>query len=527
MKKAGLILKAALLFVFAAAAIFAVTAAAKTPSDLSVARAELSFVKAGLTASGKTVYDPFVNYYNAKGEELNGVVTKKAVFYYDGAETEESRVYLAAGDTLSAYCTVDGVKSNSVDLKGAFVSSMPFIVITPLSQGDPFAAELKIYDNGGLNSMDDVPTVLYASLSNRGKWSATFPKPQYNVKLTDKSGDEAKYGLLGMTAGTDFVFNNPYADKSLVRNYLAYRLGEQMLDASLESRLCEVFIDRNGDGELSDKEYFGVYLVCEKINRKNVGVLKNGGFIVARDKVVDGDKYFTLPSSVYLAMHGTGYAFAHRVKYPTESSITDEEFDYIRDFITELDARIKSGDITESGYAEMLDVDSYIDCVLINEVLKNADGFSFSTYFYMRNRSEKLYSGPVWDFDLSCGNLVRGDGSLANPEGFYTLKTEWTVYLMKDPAFTSRLKERYNMWRKGPLSTENILGIVNGAVEKLKSSGAADRQFDRFPELMNGSFNKNVYSFFVDTRSYGEEMNVMTDFLEKRLEWLDTAINGL
>ena len=116
MKKAGFVIKAALLVIIAAAAIFAVTTAAKAPSDGTVARAELSSVKAGLTASGKTVYDPFVNYYNEKGEELNGVVSKKAVLYYGGAKTKESRVYLEAGETLTAYSVVDGVKSNPMDL---------------------------------------------------------------------------------------------------------------------------------------------------------------------------------------------------------------------------------------------------------------------------------------------------------------------------------------------------------------------------------------------------------------------------
>ena len=56
MKKAGFIIKAVLLIALAAAVVTAVTTAAKAPSDGAVARAELSFVRIGLTKSGKTVY---------------------------------------------------------------------------------------------------------------------------------------------------------------------------------------------------------------------------------------------------------------------------------------------------------------------------------------------------------------------------------------------------------------------------------------------------------------------------------------
>ncbi len=468
-----------------------------------------------------------VTLYNKEGEVLNGYVKPENIkLYSSGGEVNGLEVTDTSNSFITVYCEVDGIKSKAVTVYRIFSSNLPIFVLTPKGGTSDLAyAELAVYDNGNYNTVADTPEIYEIKYSERGNWSTTFPKPQYNIKILDTNGEELDVPLLGMTAGSDFVMSNTYSDKSLVRNLLAYRLGEEMLEASLESRLCEVWIDRNGNGQLTDNEYFGVYLIVEKINRKNVGISKDG-YIIARDKVGADDVYFTLSSDIFKKYHGIAYPFAQRIKYPTELKITKQQIRDIQDEISALHEMLLTEPITSTNYKDYIDIDSYVNAVLINEVLKNADGFHFSTYFY-KNPGEKLKSGPVWDFDLSCGNLVRGDGSLAKPEGFYTLDTEWTARMMKDPEFVSLLKSRYYELRKTTLSNENILGIINDAVVELTKTGAAERHFKRFPELMNGRYNQSLGNLFIDTRSYDEEINTMKNFLVNRLAWLDEEIAKL
>ncbi|MBQ2945062.1 MAG: CotH kinase family protein [Clostridia bacterium] len=501
----------------------------KVPRDLAIASVTVDTTQMflGDNLEGKIRFG--VTYYNKKGEVLNGYVSPRDIkLYSTGGVVDGLEVTDTESDSITVYCTVDGIKSNELTVTRVFSSNLPIMVFTPKGNlGENSYATIKVYDNGSYNTLDDECDTYSVKYSKRGKWSTVFPKPQYNIKLVDEKNQEISAALLGMTAGSDFVMNNPYADKSLIRNYLAYNLGEQILEASLESRLCEVWIDRNGNGELVENEYFGVYLICEKITRKNVGVVKNEGYIVARDKVDADDVYFTLPSDIYRKYHGLVYPFAHRVKYPTESKITKSQLKDIQEEITDLHNMITAEPITETAYKDLIDIESYIDALLINEVMKNADGFFFSTYFYKENAESKLKSGPVWDFDLSAGNLNRETGALSKPEGFYMLETEWTVQMLKDPEFKAALRSRYAELREGALSDENIIGIIDGAVELLCEGGAVERNFDRFPELMDGRYKEIIGDFFVETKSYEEEISLMKSFLINRLEWLDREIPNI
>lgn len=517
---AGVILAASLTFLF--------FQSGKTPTDLKIHSVEVTSAEQflGNNIEGRLRFG--VTLYNKDGDVLNGYVKPKSVtLYSSGGVVNGLEVIDTESDFINVYCEVDGIRSKTVTVYRIFSSNLPIVVLTPKGgTADLAYAELAVYDNGSYNTIADIPEKYEIKYSERGNWSTTFPKPQYNIKFLDAHGAEVDVPLLGMTAGSDFVMSNTYSDKSLIRNLLAYRLGEQMLEASLESRLCEVWIDRNGNGQLTDNEYFGVYLIVEKINRKNVGISKEGGYLIARDKVGSDDVYFTLSSDIFKKDHGLAYPFAQRIKYPTELKITKQQIRDIQTEITALHEMLLTEPITSVNYKDYIDIDSYINAVLINEVLKNADGFHFSTYFY-KNPGEKLKSGPVWDFDLSCGNLVRGDGTLAKPTGFYTVNTEWTARMMNDPEFLSLFKERYYHLRESVLSNENILGIIDGAVSDLTALGAAERHFKRFPELMDGSYNQSLGNLFTDTASYDEEIYEMKKFLTERLAWLDKEIEKL
>ena len=99
----------------------------------------------------------------------------------------------------------------------------------------------------------------------RGNTSQDFKKKSYSFKVYDKHLQEKKVGLLNLPEHEHWILYGPYADKSLMRNVLAYSLWEQMGYYSPKTKFCELSI--NGF-------YQGVYVLCEKIrvdtNRLNL-----------------------------------------------------------------------------------------------------------------------------------------------------------------------------------------------------------------------------------------------------------------
>jgi spore coat protein CotH len=59
----------------------------------------------------------------------------------------------------------------------------------------------------------------------------------------------------------------------------------------------------------------------------------------------------------------------------------------------------------EDGYKTVIDVPSFVDFMLVNE-LSNSDVYQSSTFFH-KDRDGKLRAGPVWDFNLSLGSTLQ------------------------------------------------------------------------------------------------------------------------
>jgi hypothetical protein len=87
-----------------------------------------------------------------------------------------------------------------------------------LNKDDYVAGTIKIYPNG-----EGEPVFSSAmGIRGRGNTTWTYPKKPYRIKLGSAGS------ILGMPADKDWVLLANYADKSLMRNSLAFGLGEQM-----------------------------------------------------------------------------------------------------------------------------------------------------------------------------------------------------------------------------------------------------------------------------------------------------------
>jgi hypothetical protein len=177
----------------------------------------------------------------------------------------------------------------------------------------------------------------------------------------------------------------------------------------------------------------------------------------------------------------------------------------------------------KGDYSELIDEASFIDWFIVNEFLKNVDSGYSSVYFH-KDKSGLLKMGPVWDFDLSSGNYGHLQEDLRGPEGWYTARYDKNIFflhLMEYPTFRANLKLRWN----------EVYDLILANIESiypLVDSMARSRYLNF--ELWNiiGS-NLDWYTapeiLVLDT--YEEQVYFLIDFLTKRAEWLNQAINNL
>lgn len=359
----------------------------------------------------------------------------------------------------------------------------------------------------------------------RGSSSQMFDKKSYGFETWDETGEDLKTTLGGFPEEEDWILYGPYSDKSLVRNVLIYELSNNMGQYASKTKFYELEI--NG-------VFQGVYVLMEKIKRdKNrVDISKNkaeditGGYIIKIDKPTgDGDWY---DENIAFGRGNINFLY----EYPKADDISEEQKEYIQDYIHLFETALVSEgfESIENGYRQFIDLDSFIDFFILNELSKNPDGFRLSTYLH-KEKGGKLKMGPIWDFNLAFGNVNYCDGD--SPFGWAHRFNDicsgdtwqvpfWWNRFLDDPEYVSLLKERWAILRSGILSEDIVLGRLRELQENLKGSSAIDKNFGKW--LILGKYiwpNK----FIGD--SYDSEINYLEEWIIERFEWLDQNINEL
>ncbi len=416
----------------------------------------------------------------------------------------------------------------------AVEDKLPLFSITT-DNGEEIINEPKIDAQMTLTEKGTVTYEGRIGIEIRGSTSQMFPKKSFSLETRDADGNGTDVSLLGFPEEEDWILHGPYSDKSLIRNMLNYDLSRDMGMYASRTQLVELNIN---------EAYSGVYVFMEKLkrdkNRIDINKLKDdensgedltGGYILKIDKGVDNQNSF---ASQYAPLGGSkGQEIRFIYNYPKLEKITPEQKDYIATYINNFETALASDNFSDSvnGYAAYMDVDSFIDFFILNELSNNVDGYRISTYMH-KDKNEKLKMGPIWDFNLAFGNVDFCSGEETNVwaykfnercESYNTLIIPfWWERLLEDPAFVSRLQERWSTLRANTLSDVSILGKIDGYTDLMNKAGAIETNFETWSVL-------GVYVwpniFIGDT--YDDEMGYIKNWITDRTSWLDDGINGL
>ncbi len=427
-------------------------------------------------------------------------------------------------------------------------SNLPLVFIN--TDGKPIPNEPKImarmgiiYHGVGQTHRLDEPFNDYdgvVGIELRGSSSRSWKKKQYGFETREENGENKNISLMGLPAENDWILNAPYIDKSFLRNVLSYDLARRMGHYASRTRYCELFL--NG-------EYMGIYILMEKIkrdkNRVNIARLDSadiegddltGGYIIKIDKW--GNDGF---ESKYLPLNGTNRKILYQYHYPADDVILPVQKAYIKNHILAFEDMMFSDDFAdpETGYPAWIDVDSFVDFFIINELNKNVDGYRLSTFIHKDKDSKdgRLKMGPIWDFNLAFGlaNYYDGedtDGWMLDEQSFgQDIRDRndpwqipfWWARLFQEPAFNHRIKQRWVALRGNVLDVNRIHAFIDAVADTLDE--AKDRNFAIWtgPGEPGEGFWP-VPGIFYTFRTYQDEIDYLKSWISDRIAWMDENI---
>jgi hypothetical protein len=344
-------------------------------------------------------------------------------------------------------------------------------------------------------------------IRGRGNSTWTMPKKPYRLRLG------AGTPLLGMPANRHWALLANHADKTLLRNDLVFDLARRLGDAWVP-RSRFVHLQLNG-------RYDGVYQLTEHIRvdaaRVDIPELTiadttapaiTGGYLLEVDELRGEEFCWETPRAAMPVCAKSPETLRRPGWEPHRAYITG----YLRDAEDALFGPAFRD--PQRGYAAYIDVASAIDYFLVNELVRNVDGNMRRSTFLTKPRGEKLHFGPLWDFDITLGN-VNYDGADATA-GWQIRPAPWFTRLWQDPAFERRVKTRWQQlrsdgtiaaWRQSILTRWDYMSVEQR------------RNFERWPIL-----NTWVWPNRIVPGSYDGEMAALQEWLAARISWLDTQL---
>lgn len=338
------------------------------------------------------------------------------------------------------------------------------------------------------------------SLEMKGRGNSTWglPKKPYRLKLDNKAS------ILGLAAAKNWVLLANYSDKTLMRTSFAFELG-QSLGTDFTPNAIPVEVVLNG-------VYLGSYLLTEQVEvnkgRVDITELKtgdittdkiSGGYLLEVDERLDEDFWFR-----------TNKKLPFNIKSPKD--INQTQLNYIRNYIQDTENAIFATNFADpqNGYAKYINVNSFINWYLVQELVKNQDARKYSSIFYYKDRNGKLGMGPLWDFDLAIGNVNYSEA--IGPRGWWVKNGTWFNRLFDDPAFKQKVRARWDEIKNKEIA--KALDNIDNRASYLELSQREN--FKRWDIL-----NEQVWPNPQILGSYEAEVKQIKEWLKIRITWLD------
>ena len=381
-----------------------------------------------------------------------------------------------------------------------------------------------------------------------GHSTALMPKLAYHMKLTTSldllnvMGLQCPYITNGSGKPTcdkskSFVLLANYDDKTFLRDWSASALanaipiGNGYLNSPPESptpsgtsalmpwATHSLFVELYLNGV-----YEGNYQLIEEVkvdsHRINIAELTEtetgptqvtGGYLMEIDVNQDEAFVFQTPQGLPIGLIDPDF---------TPDPEVPEQTTYISNYVIAAENALFGSSFTDPvlGWRAYFDEASAINFYIVNDVMGNVDGGDFlsSDYLYKNVNNPLLYMGPVWDFDISSGN-VNFFPIVSAVQPWMQIHGTWYVQWLTDPGFRADLVTQWNTLKKNGVFTAWLASIRQQATG-LEQSQA--NNFGRWP--MQGL---EVWPNPQAAGSYDSEVNYLINWVTLRIAYLDSLFN--
>jgi len=385
-------------------------------------------------------------------------------------------------------------------------SNLPTFFITTLNSQPVVDKDNYLTGNIVVKSSDTTEDLsMVTQIKGRGNSTWGLAKKPYRIKLNSKTK------LLNLPAkAKSWVLLANYADKTLMRNALAFKVSSLLgFEFTPSARFVDIVL--NGT-------YLGNYLLTDQMEagpgRVNIDIQDStvitepditGGYFLELDGfAADPDIWFTSGKGLKMTVH-------------SPDVMNKAQLAYIQNYINGFENALFSTNFKDpvKGYRAIVDTTSLINWYIGCELTGNSDSF-WSTYIYKKRSDDKLYFGPMWDYDIAFNNDSRlGDATTKlMRESAFDPRT-WINQLWLDDWFRAAVWRR---WQK--LNGADLLGTLTTFIDQTSTLLNASQQlnFQTWNVL-----NTKVYMEQNLFTTYSAGVDYLKTYMGSRINFLNTS----
>lgn len=396
------------------------------------------------------------------------------------------------------------------DLKG---SRLPIISVKtkgmkPIkSKEDYKKADFYVFDNFdrahktflAFQNKTDSYNMIHFTGKIRGRGNSTWVSFDQSKRSYLLKFDET-HSMFGLPAARKWILQANLTDKTSLRNVYAYFLGRSIFKKvgwTPRTQFVHLFVN--------DK-YLGLYAFMEKAEVADSRIELPFG--------ENDDSFFAEVNSrlnrAWNFKSDRGVNLSIREKENAGNEYYRNAEKILKDFENVLFSEDFSDPI--KGYRPYIDIDTFVDWYLVNEFTKNHDAaFQDSCFLTYSSADKKIRMGPLWDFDISCGN---NKGECADPEGLFIQSRHWYARLWEDFFFREKVRDRWAEVRDSVRSSFYWLAFMADCLED--DANLEDKIWQRF-----GFRQWPNAPGYKERKTYRAEVDYLKSWIKARADWFD------
>lgn len=340
-----------------------------------------------------------------------------------------------------------------------------------------------------------------ADVKGRGNSTWDFmDKKSFRIKF------DKKQHFLGLPANAkSWVLIACAVDKTFLRNGLAFEISKSL---AFEYTPPCTYVDVVLDGF-----YYGTYFASDQLNvdknRINIDEMTptdiqlpnlSGGYHL------EIDAYANLDPVYFQTNRGVPFS----IKSPDKEDIVPAQKAWIQNHINQLEAMLYSN--AEQACEQYIDIESAVKYYLLSELTGNCDSYWCIPVFKKRG-DDKLYFGPVWDYDQAFLTNERVPRFAATLDTSHGVVQQWFRIIMQTNAAKKVLSRLWKEVMSGNLK-QKLLTYTDENAALLQQSQTLNYQ--RWHSL-----NRKVWFEDALFNTYNEYITFVKGFINDRIDWFD------